>query len=605
MKKLISILCILVLLLCGCEASNTGAPDNTVGKSTDKTDTTTQTAPPAEVDFSQTDTDMFTNRDSDHSYDPDKCVTIRLNGSTAAASSDTVKISGNIVTITQEATYLISGTLDDGMLVVNAPDTAKPQLIFNGVSITSSTSAALYIIEADKVFLTLAEGSDNFLTNGGSFEAVDENNIDGTLFSKQDLTLGGSGSLTVTSPAGHGIVCKDDLVFTGGNCTISAASHGLDSNDSVRIKETILQITAGKDGIHTENSDDAALGFFYMSGGSINIEAEGDGISAGAYIQIADGSFTVLAGGGCENGSSASSDRYGSFGGGRYPGGHSSAGSIGTDSDSDSMKGLKAGSSILLSGGSYSLNTADDAIHANDSVTINGGTYTISSGDDAVHGEGTLTITACTMDVAECYEGLEAEKIYVSGGELTLNCSDDGLNAAGGTDSSGSTGGRDGMFGGGWGGMGGMSGVNANALIEVSGGKLTIYAGGDGLDSNGDLTISGGYTMVFNPKSGDTSVLDSQNKPSITGGTYIGLGITTNMAETFSSTTSTQGFIACTVGRLDAGTEITVVDAGGETVLSCTTEYKTVLIILSSPQIQKGETYTITAGENSGEITAN
>ena len=154
--------------------------------------------------------------------------------------------------LTAETTYIISGTLTDGMLVVNAPEKAKLQIVFDGVSITSATSAALYILEADKVVVTLANGTQNTLQNGGKFEAIDDNNIDGAVFSKQDLTFNGSGSLTVSSPVGHGIVCKDDLVFTGGSYTVNSASHGLDANDSVRITgETNLAIDAGKDGIHS------------------------------------------------------------------------------------------------------------------------------------------------------------------------------------------------------------------------------------------------------------------------------------------------------------------------------------------------------------------
>lgn len=613
MKNFLSILCcctLLLGLLCGCNNTSNiaGTVESTTGGNTDSIDKSS--AASAAVDFSKTDADMFTDRDSQTAYSQNECVTITLHGDSASASSNSVKISGSTVTITEEATYLISGSLDNGMLIVNAPNTAKLQIIFDGVSITSETSAAVYVLEADKVFLTLAEGSENRLSNGGSFTAIDDNNIDGALFSKQDLTLNGSGSLMVTSPAGHGIVCKDDLVFTGGTYTVTAASHGLDANDSVRIREATLNIQAGKDGIHAENTDDASLGFFYISGGTVTVEAEGDGISAGAYIQVQDGIFDILAGGGYENGSAASSDNYGGFMG--RPGGTGgrpgfSSVTEDTAADSTSMKGFKSAAGMLLSDGVYTVDTADDSFHADGSITVNGGIYTIASGDDAFHAETALTITGCAMEVNQCYEGLEAEKIYVSGGEMTLNCSDDGLNAAGGTDSSGSTGGRDGMFGGGGGRFGGgmMGGANANALIEISGGKLTIHAGGDGLDSNGNLTIFGGYTTVYNPKSGDTSVLDSQNQPCITGGTYIGLGITTNMAETFSTTTSTQGFIACTVGRLNAGTEITVADSSGNVILSCTTEYSTVLAILSCPEMVKGEAYTITADSNSGEIVAN
>ncbi|MBR6682092.1 MAG: carbohydrate-binding domain-containing protein, partial [Clostridia bacterium] len=244
---------------------------------------------PVEVDFSQNDADMFTDRDTKTEYDEKNCIKIELQGNTAVASSNSVNVSEGKVTITQEATYVISGTLDDGMIIVNAPEDAKLQLVFNGVNITSKTSAPLYIIEADKVFVTLADGTDNILSSGETFVAIDENNIDAAIFSKQDLTFNGMGSLTVRAPAGHGIVSKDDLVITGGTYNITSASHGLDANDSVRIKDAAITVDAGKDGIHAENTDDTSLGFVYLSSGNIKIEAEGDGISSGSYMQIENG----------------------------------------------------------------------------------------------------------------------------------------------------------------------------------------------------------------------------------------------------------------------------------------------------------------------------
>lgn len=595
---------LLLGMLSGCSSADT--PDDGTAGST----TAASSGEAAQVDFSKTDKDMFTDRDLEVGYDESECITITLSGSSATASDSSVKINGSTVTITKDATYLVSGTLEDGMLIIDADDTAKMQVIFDGVNITSATSAALYILEADKVFLTLADGSQNSLSNGGEFVAIDDNNIDAALFSKQDLTMNGEGSLTVTSPAGHGIVCKDDLVLTSGTYAVSSSSHGIDANDSVRLANASVTISAGKDGIHAENSDEAELGFVYISSGNITIEAEGDGISGGSYLQVEGGNFDILAGGGYENGSQSSSGNYGSFGGG-FGGGmgggmrprSAAYTTTGTSTDATSMKGLKSGSSMLLSNGSFTIDSADDSLHANESLTINGGTYQLASGDDGVHAETELVITSCTMDISECYEGLEAEAIAVAGGDITINASDDGLNASGGADSSGVTGGRDGMFGGGMGG-GMMSGTNANANISICGGKLTIHAGGDGLDSNGNLTISGGYTVVYNPKSGDTSVLDSQYSPVITGGTYIGLGITTNMAETFSATSSTQGVIACSVGNVAAGSKITIADTSGNVLISCTAEYSTALLIISNPDIVKGQTYTVTAGTVSGDLQA-
>lgn len=256
-----------------------------------------------QAELTGTDEEMFTDRDYDTEYQEEDSVLIQLNGDTAEATSDSVQISGSTVTITEEATYVISGTLEDGTIIVDVPDTAKPQLVFNGVSVNSAQSASLCILQGDKVFVTLAAGTENTLSNGGTFTTLEDNNIDGVVFSKQDLTFNGSGSLTVTSPAGHGIVCKDDLVITGGTYTVTASSQGLVANDSIRITgETDMTIQARKDGLHAENDEDASLGFVYLSGGNFNIQADGDGISSNSTLQIQEGSFQIVAGGGSENG---------------------------------------------------------------------------------------------------------------------------------------------------------------------------------------------------------------------------------------------------------------------------------------------------------------
>ena len=602
MKKILSVLLILTLMLSLLAGCGKDVDSNTP---TEIQNGTSSTATPVEVDFSKTDADMFTERDNKTDYDESKAVTIKLNGRAATSSSNSVKISGSKITITEEATYIVSGELADGMLVVDAPDTAKLQIVLNGANITSKTSAALYILEADKVFLTLADGTTNTLANGGSFTAIDDNNIDAAVFSKQDLTLNGSGNLTVTSPTAHGIVCKDDLVITGGTYTVNSSSHGLDANDSVRITNATLNIDAGKDAIHAENTDDTSLGFIYIGGGTIKAEAEGDGIAAGAYMQIADGTIDLLVGGGAENGTKASSGNYGGFMGGGHggmrPGGNRN--STTTTEDTVSMKGLKATNSLLISGGNFTFNSADDSVHSDVSVIINGGTFTIASGDDAIHAEDTLTITAGKIDISESYEGLEALHIDVQGGDIKLKASDDGLNAAGGTDQSGTTGGRDGIFGGGPGGMGGHGGMssNSNGSIKVSDGNLYINSSGDGMDANGTLEISGGYTVVVGPTQGDTATLDYDKSATITGGTFIGTGAQ-GMAQSFSD--SEQGVIAISVGNQSAGTKIVLKDKNGKTIIEYSPELNFAVVIFSSPDIKKGETYTVTVGSEAGEFEA-
>lgn len=621
MKKILPVILVLALIFgifAGCGPADTPASDNTFASASGPTGDNSEesgASAPVEVDFSQTDGDMFTQRDCDPAYDADKAVTIQLNGTSATASSDSVQISDAAVVIKEEATYILSGSFS-GMLIVDAPDTAKLQLVFNGVDITSETSAALYILEADKVFVTLAENTANTLANGGSFTAIDDNNIDGALFSKQDLTLNGSGALTVTSPGGHGIVCKDDLVITGGTYTVNSASHGLDANDSVRMNNALLTIDAGKDAIHAENAEDNAKGFIYVSGGTINAEAEGDGIAASAYMQITDGDIDLLVGGGSENGTKAHSDSFGGFMGGGHGGmgggrpGQTDADifqNAATEETGTSMKGLKAANSMLISGGNITVNSADDAIHSDVSITITGGTFSLASGDDAVHAEDALTVTAGNIHISESYEGLEALHIDVQGGDIKLVASDDGFNAAGGTDQSGFTGGRDGMFGGGkpggmggGGGFGGMS-ANSNGSIKISGGTVYIHSSGDGMDANGSLEISGGYTTVVGPTQGDTATLDYDTSGIITGGTFIGTG-STMMAQSFSD--STQGVIALQVGNRSAGTRITLKNTSGNTLISHAPELDFAVVILSSPELVKGETYTIEIGSDTSDFEA-
>ena len=591
-KKLLSVFTVLVLI-CGMAAGCDTVPE------------VNESLTPSAA---QTDEALFSDRDKATSYLEEECVRITFSGNSVSASSDSVRISGTTVTLTEEATYLLSGTLADGMILVDGAESAKLRLVFDGVSITSSASAPLYIRQADKVFVTLAEGSENTLENGGTFTEMDGNSIDGAVFSKQDLTFNGSGSLTVISPAGHGIVCKDDLVFTGGTYLLNTASHGLDANDSVRITgDTAITVHAGKDGIHCEHSEDTSLGFLHISGGTLRLEAEGDGITASAWLEITGGDFDLLTGGGSVNGTKASSDHFGGFMGGR-PGqmGPGGFGNTVSQEDGTSMKGIKAAGSLSITGGSFHIDSADDAVHSDSSATIAGGTFEIASGDDAFHAEETLTVTAGTISITESYEGLEALHVDIQGGDIRLTASDDGLNAAGGTDSSG-TGGRDNMFGGPGGGPGGrpggMGGMSAggNGSIKISGGTLYVNASGDGLDANGTLEISGGHITVEGPTQGDTATLDYDTSAVITGGTFIGTGAY-GMAQTFSG--SEQGVIALSVGNQSAGTEISVKDSSGNTVLSHTPSLSFAVVILSSPSMVSGETYTITVGEASGEFAA-
>lgn len=598
MKKLVLLITACALLLAGCNVLQPVETTAPAGSDPQIFETN-----PVDVEFEKDDDYLFTDKDDQTDYSEGSSAVISLNGSSVSCNASSVQISGTTVTITKEGTYILRGTLDNGSIVIAAGEKDKPHLIFEGASITSADSAAVYVRSADKVYVTLAEGTENALTNGGSFTPDGENNIDGVIYSKQDMTINGDGSLTVTSPAGHGIVCKDDLAVTGGNITVHSASHGLDANDSVRIKGGNLTIDAGKDGIHVEDADKTDTGFVYLSGGTVKVESEGDGISAALHMQISGGTVEILAGGGYENGESHSSGGWGDFMGGGMepPGGYRPGGravsASATEEASSSMKGLKAGTGLLINGGNITIDSADDAIHSNDVAVISGGQLQISSGDDGIHADTELNITGGTIKIERSYEGLEAQNILIAGGDTSLVATDDGLNAAGGMDGSGE-GGRDQMKPGRPGGMGG----NSNGSVTISDGKLYVQASGDGIDANGYLQITGGYTVVCGPNSGDTATLDYDTSATITGGVFIGTGAA-GMAQTFSS--NTQGVLAVNVGGgQSSGVKITVKDSKGNELVSYQPQLPFSVIIFSMPELVSGESYHVTVGSAEGDIKA-
>ena len=321
------------LVLSGCSKTNNS---NETSSGSTSTDSSAQG-----IDVSN----MFSDRDKEIGYDEENSTVIKLSDDSTTCDSDAVQISGNTVTIIDEGTYILSGTLTDGMVIVDAEDTDKVQLVLDGVDITSAESAAIYVREADKVFIMTASDSQNTLTNGGTYTAIDDNNIDAAIFSKSDLTLNGAGSLTITAKAGHGVVSKDDLVLTSRTYQIDAASHGLSGKDSVRIASGSYTIVSGKDGIHAENADDTSLGFVYLADGTFDITSDGDGISAGNWLQADGGVYTVKAGGGSEN--VQKSDGEWQFGPGQQ-----TESTDTTEEDTVSMKAIKAAGELILKGGS-------------------------------------------------------------------------------------------------------------------------------------------------------------------------------------------------------------------------------------------------------------
>ena len=370
-KILIPALCA-ILIFAGCttqqtstSSSGTSSDAAVYDSQSDSNDTEVKnvsTQSTASDDFS----DVFSDRDISGDYD-EETFTIRLNGTSATSSADTVSISGSTVTITGAGTYIISGSLSNGSIIVNAGEDDKVQLVLSGVTINSDNYAAIYVKQADKVFITLADSTENTLSNGGSFTQTDDNNVDAVIFSKDDITFNGTGTLKITSPAGHGIVGKDDVTITSGTYDITAANHAISANDLIAVAGGAFTLSAGKDGLHSENSDDETLGNIYIADGTFTIKVSDDAIHANTMLQIDSGTFDITAAEGLE------------------------------------------GTYIRINGGTIDISASDDGINAANkssaytaTVEINDGEITIEmgSGDtDGVDSNGNIVINSGTIDI--------------------------------------------------------------------------------------------------------------------------------------------------------------------------------------------------------------
>lgn len=556
----------------GCSNSDTQTADEA------KTVKISSSSTSSNADDSSTDDEMFTARDKEIGYDESECETITLSDNASTSSLKSVKIDGNTITVSEQGTYIVSGTLSDGQIIIDGDKNEKIRLILDGVTINSNTGAPIYVKQTDKLFITLAESSKNVLTNNKKFTADGDNNVDAVIFSKDDITLNGNGSLEITTNCGHGIVSKDDLKITSGTYSITSSSHALDGKDSVRIASGTFTLNSDKDGIHSENADDTSLGFIYIAGGTFRITSDGDGMDASAHLTILDCNATIKSGGGASNAEKKQEEF------GRMEDASSS-----TDSDTASAKGIKAGGNLTISGGTFSLDCADDAVHSNADISISNGNLTIATGDDGIHANSSLKISGGIINVTESYEGIEGLEITVSGGTISVVSSDDGFNAAGGNDSSGYGGGmpQDNFS------------ADSDAKITILGGKITVDAKGDGLDSNGSLCVSGGETFVTGPSDNGNGALDYNGDAQITGGTIVAVGMS-GMAQNFGSS-STQGSILSNTATNTSG-EVVLKDSNGNVLVSFTPTREYNSVVVSTPDVKKGSTYTLTTGDSSTTI---
>ncbi len=470
----------LAISLAGCSTAAT----NSTSTGTTGTSTTTQQAVTAAT------IEEDTHYDSDDlTWDTAAEVAISLSdgGSKVTSSSSTgVAVDGNTVTISAAGTYRLSGSLSDGQIVVAAGESDTVRIILDGVELGNSSGSPFVVQSADEAIVYLEDGSTNTLTDATTYADQGEDAPNAALYSMADLTIAGTGSLTVNGKSNDGIVSKDGLVLAAGKVTVDAVDDGIRGKDYTVLLDGAYQVTAGGDGVKADNDTDEGRGWLLVSGGSL----------------------------------------------------------------------------------------------------------TVNAGDDGVKAFNTLTVSGGTVTVAESEEGLEAQHIAITGGDVTVTAHDDGVNASGGSSTSGDTG----AAAGGMGGPGGGGEMAAgDYTVDISGGTLTINSEGDGLDSNGNATISGGTVVVNGPTNDGNGALDVNGELTVTGGTVAAAG-SAGMAVT-PGTSSTQSGVQLTFNSsVSSGTPVHIVDSSGAVVATFVTTKTIASLVFSSSAVTDGETYTVYTG---------
>ena len=562
----------------------------------------------------------FTDREKSGSYKVSEAVKITLNKTTATVSGSGAKADGSTITITEEGVYIVSGTLEDGQIIVDASDSDKVQIVLDGVNINCETNAAIYVREADKVFITLAENSSNTLGGGNEYTQIDDNTVDGVIFSKSDLVCNGTGSLTIEADYKHGIVSKDDLVITGGTYKITAADNGITAKDQLKILDGSFDIDAANSAVKAKNADNAELGNIYIAGGIFTIEAEQDGFHATGSIVVDDGTITVNSG---DDGFHAELDTI------------IRGGTILVEKSNEGLEGKR----VVVNGGDITVNASDDGINAansgddgaNAANSGDGGVNAANSGDDGANatnpganaaGSGDDDSNAASSNndssaavnsgddssISGAADGKEPPQMppdTENGSDMQPSQDFDPENAPSGGNApqnfdpgnAPSDGDAPQMMQRGPGGGG-----NSELYIKITGGTLTVSADGDGLDSNGGLLVTGGTTIVYGPTSDGDSALDYDGSAIVSGGILAAIG-SAGMVESFDEA-STQPVITyyCTETQ-SADTTITLTDSDGSALFTVTPEKAYASIVLTCPEMKLDATYTLAAGTDNEEIT--
>lgn len=500
---------------------------------------------------------------ADYTWDESDVAAIELTGTSATSKSGAVKISGSAITITATGTYRVSGSLTDGQVVVDTDDDGIVRVILDGAHITNTKTSPFTVTEAKQVVVILADGSQNELSDGSTYTFADATTDEpnATLFSTADLAIAGNGTLTVDGNFNDAIASKDGLVIAGGTIVVDAADDGIRGKDHVIVEGGTITVRAAGDAIKADNEEDSAEGYVAISGGTFDLTSGGDAIDAATTVTISDGKFTVKSG----NGSSAS---------------------VAQDA---SAKAIKGATSVKIDGGTFTIDSADDAIHSNNTVAIVGGMFSIRTGDDGIHADAKLTIGGGTIDITKSYEGIESAAITVSGGDISINASDDGVNGSGGIDGSGAQEGARGQD---------NFAQGGSTSLTITGGRLAVIAAGDGIDINGSITMSAGTVIVHGPTANNNAALDYDGTFALSGGVVVASG-SAGMAQS-PGTGSTQATVSVRLTTAQAaGTLVRIQSANGDQIFTFAPTKSFQSIVVSTPAVVNGTAYDVYVGGSS------
>lgn len=543
----------------------------------------------------------YDSEDKDATWDAAKASHIMLAGDSIRFDGIGATVNGSTITITAPGTFVIAGTLDDGQIVVAAEGDGTVRLVLNGVDIANSTSSPIFVSKADKAIVTLADGTKNTVSDGATYtyEDSESEEPDAAIFSKDDLTINGSGALTVMANYRNGIASKDDLKITGGTIDVEAVNDALKGRDCIGVKSGDIALTAGGDALQSTNDGDTAKGYISIGGGKFVIDAGADAIQAQTTLAVTGGEFTISTGGGSANSSQNMGDPGNTWG--RWDGDRaqtSAQSDVSTTAAADSTvsssaKALKAGTGVFVTGGTFGIDSSDDSIHSNGNVSISGGSITLASGDDGVHADSDLEISGGEITITKSYEGLEASVVTINEGTIHLQSSDDGINVAGGADAS-STSGRPGQN---------AFVENENNKLYINGGYVVIDANGDALDCNGRVEMTGGTVIANGPTNDGNGALDYMGEFKITGGYIVAVG-SSGMAEAPSETSSQNSLMVNFDQVQQAGTLIHIESEDGEDILTIAPTKQFQSVVLSSSALKDGVAYKVyLGGDSTGTVT--